>query len=127
MKINTRYIGLILTGVGIISLSVLLLDYETTKIDKLSQKIDSLLILIPNCNYSYEKSNQIMEILYDAQTKLIVEQNYDLALALTNLAVGKLFSCQSNTQIETPYLILFPILILITIFGLILSVKQVAK
>lgn len=127
MRIKTRYIGLILTGLGIISLSILLFDYETTKIDKLSQKIDSLLILVPNCNYSYEKTNQIMEILYNAQTKLIAEQNYDMALSLTNLAVGKLFSCQSNTQIETPHLILFPILILMTIFGLILSVRKVTK
>lgn len=116
-----------LTGVGIMSLSILLLDYESTKLDKLSQKIDSLLILVPNCDYSYEKSNQIMEILYDAQTKLAVENNYDAALSLTNLAVGKLFSCQSNTQIETPYLILFPMLILITIFGIILSVRKVKK
>lgn len=116
-----------LTGVGIISLSILLFDYETTKIDKLLQKINSLLILVPNCEYSYEKTNQIMEIIYNAQTKLIVENNYDTALSLTNLAVGKSFSCQSKTQIETPYLILFPILILVTIFGLILSVRKVTK
>ena len=114
-----------LTGVGIISLSILLFDHETTKIDKLSQKIDSLLILVPNCEYSYEKTNQIMEIIYNAQTKLIVENNYDTALSLTNLAAGKLFSCQSNTQIENPYLILFPMLILVIIFGLILSVRKI--
>ena len=125
MKIKTRYIGLMLTGVGIISLSILLFDHETTKIDKLSQKIDSLLILVPNCEYSYEKTNQIMEIIYNAQTKLIVENNYDAALSLTNLAVGKLFSCQSNTQIENPYLILFPMLILVIIFGLTLSVRKI--
>jgi len=127
MKIKSRYVGLILVGVGITSLSILVLDYESTKIDKLSQKIDFLLMLVSDCGYSYEKSTQIMEILYNAQTKLIIENNYDSALSLTNLAVGKLFSCQSNTQIETPYLILFPMLILMIIFGLILTVRKVTN
>ena len=124
MKIKTRYIGLILTGVGIISISILVLDYETVKIDKLSQKIDSLLMLVPNCNYSYEKSTQIERILYDAKTKLIIENNYDSALLLTNLAVGKSFSCQQGAQIVTPHLILFPMSILMILFGLALSIRK---
>lgn len=122
MKIKTRYVGLILFGIGTVSLSILVLDYETTKIDKLSQKIDSLLLLVPDCNYSYERSIQIKEILDNAQTKLTIENNYDNALSATNLAAAKLFSCQQETKITTPYLILFPILILMIIFGLILSV-----
>lgn len=125
MKIKTRSVGLILSGIGITLLSILTFDYETTKADKLSQKIDSLLLLISDCGYPYEKSMEIVEILYIAQTKLTTENNYDNALSLTNLAIGKLFSCQSGTQIESPYLILFPILILMIIFGLILSVKKI--
>jgi len=35
-------------------------------------------MFVPNCEYSYEKTNQIMEIIYNAQTKLIVENNYDM-------------------------------------------------
>ena len=124
MKIKTQYIGLVLLGLGIISLSILVLDYETSKIDKLSQKIDSLLTLIPGCNYSYEKSSLIEEILYNAQTKLIVEGNYDDALSLTNLAVGKSFSCQQGTQIVTPHLIIFPMLMLMIAYGSILSFRK---
>ncbi len=127
MKIKTRYVGLILVGAGIISLSTLVLDFETTKIDRLSQKIDSLLLRIPDCGYSYEKSIQIEEILYNAQTKLISENNYDDALSLTNLAYGKSFACRPVTQIETIYLFLFPILALMVVFGLILSVRKVTN
>ncbi len=127
MKIKTRHIGLIFVGVGIISLSILVWDYETTKMDRLSQKIDSLLMLVSDCGYSYERSIQINEILYNAQTKLIIENNYDYALSLTNLAGGKLFSCQLATQIVTPYLILFPLLIMMITWGLILSVKKVTS
>ncbi len=127
MKIKTRYIGLILFGVGITSLSILVLDFETTKTDRLSQKIDSLLLHVPDCGYSYEKSIQIEEILYNAQTKLISENNYDEALSLTNLAYGKSFACRPVTQIETIYLFLFPILALMSVFGLILSVRKVTN
>ena len=127
MKINTRSFGLLLLIVGIISLAVLLFDYESTKIDKLSVKINTLLLLLPECDYSYEKFLQIEEILYSAQTKLLVEDNYDLALSLTNLAVGKLFSCQQDSQLVTPFLLLFPILILVIAFGLILSIRKPQK
>ncbi len=125
MKITTRHIGLMFVGVGIISLSILVWDYETTKIDRLSQKIDSLLMLVSDCSYSYERTIQINEILYDAQTKLIIENNYDYASSLANLAGGKLFSCQLATQIGTPYLLLFPLLIMMVVWGLILSVIKV--
>ena len=124
MKIKTRYIGLILAGVGIVTLSILVLDYEITKIDRLSQQIDSRLMLVSDCGYSYEKYIQIKEILSNAQTELIIGNNYDKALSLTNLASGKLFSCQLAAQIETPYLIMFPILILISGLGLIMSFRK---
>lgn len=127
MQIKTRHIGFIFVGVGIISLSILVLDYETTKIDRLSQKIDSLLMLVSDCNYFYERSIQINEILYDAQTKLIVENDYDYASSLTNLAGGKLFSCQLATQIGTPYLFLIPMLMMIVAWGLNLSVRKVTN
>jgi len=125
MKIKTRYIGIVLVGVGIISLSTLVFDYETTKIDRLTQKIDSLLMFVSDCGYSYEKTFQIEEILYNAKTKLISENNYDGALSLTNLAYGKSFACRPVTQIETIYLLLFPILTLMLVFGLILSFRKV--
>lgn len=124
MKIKTRYIGFVLAVVGIASLSILVWDYEITKIDRLSQQIDSRLMLVSDCGYSYEKDIQIKEILYDAQKELIIENNYDKALSLTNLAAGKLFSCQLASQIETSYLIIFPILILMSGLGLILSFRK---
>lgn len=127
MKINTQHLGLILLAVGIISLAILLFDYESTKIDKLSGKINTLLLLLPECDYSYEKFIQIEEILYNAQTKLLTENNYDDALSLTNLAVGKLFSCQQDSQLVTPFLLLFPMLILMIAFGLILSIRKFQK
>ena len=127
MKINTRYLGLILSVSGILSLSFLLIDNENTKIEKLSGKIDTLLILLPECGYSYEKFLKIEEILYNAQTKLLTENNYDGALSLTNLVVGKLFSCQQDSQLVTPYILLFPMLILMIAFGLVLSMRKPPK
>ena len=127
MKINLRYVGFILSGIGAVSLSVLIFDYEDTKIEKLSEKIDTLLLLLPECGYSYERFLEIEEILYNAQTKLLIENKYDAALSLTNLAVGKLFSCQQDSQLVTPYLLLFPILVLMTAFGVILSIKKPRK
>ena len=127
MKTNTRYLGLILSVSGIILLSFLLVDNENTKIDKLSGKIDTLLILLPECGYSYEKFIEIEKILYDAQKKLLAENNYDDALSLTNLVVGKLFSCQQDSQLVTPYILLFPMLILMIAFGLVLSIRKPQK
>ena len=127
MKINNRYLGLILFVSGIISLSFLLIDNENTKIEKLSGKIDTLLILLPECGYSYEKFLEIEEILYNAQTKLLTENNYDGALSLTNLVVGKLFSCQQDSQLVTPHILLFPMLILLIAFGLVLSIRKPQK
>ena len=127
MRIKSYYMGLILFVVGIASLSILIWEHESTKVDKLSQKIDSLLLLVSECGYSYERTAEITEILYNAQTKLIIENNYDNAVLLTNLAVGKLFSCQTDSQIENPYLILFPILILVIVFGAILILRKLVR
>ncbi|MGI9565599.1 MAG: hypothetical protein ACR2LL_01120 [Nitrosopumilus sp.] len=108
-------------------LAILIFDYEDTKVDKLSEKIDILLLLLPECNYSYERYLQIEEILQSAKIKLLIDNNYDAALSLTNLGVGKLFSCQQDSQLVTPYLLLFPILVLMTAFGLLLSLKKPRK
>ena len=127
MKTNGRFIGLILLVSGGILLSVLIYDYEITKRDNLSEKIDKLLILLPECDYSYEKYLEIEEVLFNAQRKLVIENNYDDALSLTNLASGKLFACQQDSQIVTVHLLLFPILILMVFFGLILFLKKSPK
>lgn len=127
MKTNKRLIGLILLVSGSIFLSALIYDYEDMKKDSLSKKIDTLLILLPECDYSYEKYLEVEEILHSAQTKLLRENNYDDALSLTNLATGKLFGCQTDSQIITAHLLLFPIFILTVFFGLILFFKQPPK
>ena len=124
MKFNIRFTGLALIMIGIISLSVLIYDNEITKFEKLSVKIDKLLTTLPNCDYSYEKFIQIEEILNDAKTKLFVENNYDDSLSLVNLATAKLFSCEQESTIISSYLLMFPILILMTSFGLILFLKN---
>ena len=127
MKTNEHFIGLILLISGSVLLSVLVYDYEITKRDNLSEKINKLLILLPECDYSDEKYLEIEEVLFSAQRKLVSENNYDDALSLTNLASGKLFACQQDSQIVTVHLLLFPILILMVFFGLILFLKKSPK
>ena len=127
MKFNIKFIGLALTIIGIISLSVLIYDHETTKFETLSIKIDKMLVTLPECDYSYEKFIQIEEILHNAQTKLLIENNYDDSLSLVNLATAKLFSCKQESAIISSYVLIFPILILMISFGLILFLKNPTK
>lgn len=124
MKFNVRFVGLALTLIGIISLSVLVFENETTKFEKLSIKIEKLLTTLPNCGYSYEKFIEIEEILLNAKTKLLFDDNYDDSLSLVNLATAKLFSCEQETSAISSYLLMFPILILMISFGLILFLKK---
>lgn len=127
MKFNIKFTGLALTIIGIISLSVLIYDHETTKFETLSIKIDKMLATLPECDYSYEKFIQIEEILHNAQTKLSIENNYDDSLSLVNLATAKLFSCEQESTIISSYVLMFPILILMVSFGLILFLKNPKK
>ena len=120
MKFNVRYVGLVLTITGIVSLSVLINDHETTKFEKLFVKIEKLQTTIHNCEYSYEKFSEIEEILQNAQTKLLDEKNYDDSQSLVNLATAKLFSCEQYSSILSSYLLMFPIFILMILFGIIL-------
>ncbi|MGY5148417.1 MAG: hypothetical protein ACW9W4_10505 [Candidatus Nitrosopumilus sp. bin_7KS] len=117
-------VGIILGG---LALFFTLWFHQETKVDRLSERLHSLLELLPNCGFSEDEFVRIKETLLQSQAKLHIEENYSEAAGLINSIGVELLNCNPKMEIPEPLLIPLTLLPLLIITCIVTIIRKYRK
>src|SRR3989338_2568996 len=124
MPLDRNYlVGIISIVIGIIGSVIAYFSYLLTRESELARKIDSVLKLLPTCNFDTEKEKKVGELLLLAKKKLDIDGNYSEASHLLNSISSDMWICKPTLEAHAQSM-LYTILGILVIFGIIMIISH---